>query len=126
MAEGPAQRILVTRHCDDVDMIGHQAIGPHLYPMPRRRLGQQIEIQRVVRVLKERPLAPVATLGDMVGNAGQDHAGKTRHLRGLACLPSRVNLGVYGRVTVMTVMVMPRNATVMRTAGDNAPVTVIP
>ena len=62
--------------------------------MPRRRLGQQIEIQRLAGVLKERPLAPVAALGNVMGNARQDHAGKTRHWAELAYQAWQVNLGL--------------------------------
>ena len=58
--------------------------------MPRRRLGQQIEIQRLAGVLKERPLA----LGEVMGNARQDYAGKTRHWAKLAYQAWQVNLGL--------------------------------
>jgi hypothetical protein len=48
--------------------------------MPLRRLGEQVETERIVGVFEECPFAAVATLGDVMGNAGQNHAGKTSHL----------------------------------------------
>ena len=69
IAEGLAKAILVARHGNDVDVIGHQAIRPHLHPVPPRRLGQQVAIKRKVCVLKERQLTPVATLGDVMGRS---------------------------------------------------------
>lgn len=79
IAERPAQRIFIVRQGDDMYVVGHQAVRSHLRPMPRRRLRKQIEVQRIVALLEKCPFTPVATLGDMMGNAGQDHARKARH-----------------------------------------------
>src|SRR3546814_2027474 len=46
IAEGSPQAVLILRHQHDVDMIGHQAIGPDLATRPLRRIGQQTEIER--------------------------------------------------------------------------------
>lgn len=83
MAEGAPQPVLVGRSGNDVNMIGHQAVGPDLDIGPARGIGQQIEVERIVTLLKERPLAPVAALGDVVRNAGQHKAGQTDHCRRL-------------------------------------------
>jgi len=55
-----------------MDVVGHQAIAPDLDMRPPRRLGEQIEVKRIVAVLEEDLRAPIAALGDMVGNAGED------------------------------------------------------
>lgn len=51
--EGPAQTIHVLRHGDDVNMVGHQAIGPDRDPRLPSGLRQQIEIQRKIAILKK-------------------------------------------------------------------------
>lgn len=76
MPKCPAQRISITRHGNDMHMVGHQPVGPYFDTMPLSRLRQQIEIQRIIALLEKRPLSPVATLRDMVRNAGQNDAGK--------------------------------------------------
>ena len=42
-------------------------------------IGQQIEIKREIAVLKERALAPVSALSDMVRDAGDHDAGEMSH-----------------------------------------------
>ena len=53
-----------------------------------RRVGQQIEIQRIIALLEEGPLAPIAALRDMMRNAGEDDAREPGH---------RLTLGVRAR-----------------------------
>ena len=48
--------------------------------MPR----QQIEIERVIGCIEKRFLAPIATLGHVVWQAGNDDAGRARHVGILA------------------------------------------
>ena len=69
--------------------------------MPARCLRQQIEVECIVAILKERPLAPVAALRHVVRDARQNHAGKAGHGIVLSRVMGSVNLGVYGRVTVI-------------------------
>jgi len=84
MAKSPPEPILVARHGDDVNMVGHQTIAPDRHLRPRRCFGQQIEIERIIAVLEEGLLAPVAALGDVMRQARKDHAGKARHCLRLA------------------------------------------
>nr|WP_228765684.1 hypothetical protein [Sphingopyxis solisilvae] len=79
IAKGPAKPVRIARYQDDMDMVGHQAIGPDLGLRPPRRLGEEIKIDLVVAVLEEGPLAPVAALGNMVRNAREDEARKAGH-----------------------------------------------
>ena len=80
--EGPPQPIFVRRHRDDMHMVRHQAVGPNLDPRPFRSLREQIKIQRIVAIFKKRPLAPVAPLGYVMGNAREDEAGKASYEEG--------------------------------------------
>ena len=89
VGEGPPQAVLVRRHDDDVDMVGHQAIAPDLRARPVRRLGEQIAIERVVAVLEEGLRAPVAALGHVIGNSREERGaggGPWRRLRYLVHL----------------------------------------
>lgn len=42
--EGASQPVLVRRHYQQMDAIGHQAIAPNLRTRPRRGLGKQVAI----------------------------------------------------------------------------------
>ena len=46
-----------------------------------RRVGQQIKVECIVPILKKRPLAPIAPLGDVMRVPRQDKSRKTRHPR---------------------------------------------
>ena len=80
IAERAPQTILVRWHRDDVYMIWHQTIGPDLDPRAHGGLRQEIEVEFVVAVLEERSLAPIAALGDVVRDAGQDRSWKASHV----------------------------------------------
>src|SRR5665213_1459187 len=79
VAARPPQPVLVAGHRDDVEVVGHQAIGPDRHLRPRRRLGYEIEVERIIAILEEHPLAPVAPLGDMMGDAWEHDAGESCH-----------------------------------------------
>ena len=73
--KGRAQAVLVRWHGDEVDVIGHEAVAPSLRPRPDGCLAQQVDVERVVSVLKEDATAPISTLGDVVGEAGDNNPG---------------------------------------------------
>ena len=50
-AEGVGERILALRHADDVDVVGHQAIGEHLEAVLVALLLQQREVYPPVIVV---------------------------------------------------------------------------
>ena len=64
---------------DQMNMVGHQAIGPAGHAIGAATLGHQIAIERVVARLDEQRLPPIAALGDVVGKVGDDDAGQTGH-----------------------------------------------
>ena len=95
VAEGAPQPVLVGGHDDGMDMIGHQAIGPDLGMRPLRRLREEIEVERIIRVLEEGRLAAVAALGHGCGRPEM-----TRRGRRAIDHPGGQDLGVKLTVTV--------------------------
>lgn len=69
---------------DQVDMVGHQTPRPHRNGGLRRRLGEKVPIGGVIGVRKEHPLAAVAALRDVIGDAGDHETGAAGHARGPA------------------------------------------
>ena len=64
---------------DQMDMVGHQTIGPAGHIEIRARALQQVEIERIVLVVEESLLSPVSPLGDMMGIARKNEACGTGH-----------------------------------------------
>ena len=84
LAHGQAKSGIVSWREDQVDVIGHQAIGPDLNAAPADLFGEQVTINLLVAVLEEDRLAPIAPLGHMVRQSGNDHAGEASHPRPIA------------------------------------------
>jgi hypothetical protein len=77
-------------------------LTPELHSGPAGCLGKEIKVERIIAILEERLLATVAPLGDMVGYAGKDKAGKAGHAGRLCARRGNVDsLGIYARVTVI-------------------------
>jgi hypothetical protein len=74
-ADGLGQTLGLPRHHHQVDVIGHEAISPHVHPVLGARGGHQIQINLIVLVSKERNLTPVATLRDVVRHTRNDRSG---------------------------------------------------
>ena len=62
----PAQPVGIGRHQNEVDVVRHQAPGPHLDFGRAAILGEQVAVKRIVGVAKEGTRAAIAALGDMV------------------------------------------------------------
>ena len=73
--EGPTQPVFIRGSDDNVDMIGHQAIAADFSVGLLRGFAQQILVKRVVALFKKRLRASVATLGHVMGVAGNNKAG---------------------------------------------------
>ena len=58
-----------------MDMVGHQAIGPHVHAVTLGILREPIEIAAIVLVGFENRLIMASPLDDMVGIAGDSRAG---------------------------------------------------
>ena len=73
--EGAGQSPLGLGDADDVDMIGHKAVGPDIHGEPLRVFAEPIEISTVVGiVLEDRPIV-ISTLNDMVRESGNGDSG---------------------------------------------------
>lgn len=66
----PAQPIPRLRQQDQVNMIVHQAPAQAGNGRRFTGLGEQLKIERPIRIGEEQRQAPIATLGDVVWNTG--------------------------------------------------------
>lgn len=89
--EGTPQAIRIGRNRDDMHVIGHQAVGRHFNARPASGISEQIEVERIVAVLKESLLAPVAALGDLMGKSRKYEAGEAGHTWSLSVARRGVN-----------------------------------
>ena len=69
----------------EVDMVGHQAPGPNRDARIRTAFGHQLDIEPIVVIVEKDVLATVATLGDVMRNAGHDGPREPGHGNPLAC-----------------------------------------
>jgi len=81
LADRTAKTFLIGRHGDDVNMIGHQAIGPYLDMPTPGLLGEKIAVDLLVTVLEEDRFAAIATLGDVVRRVADDNAAQASHAK---------------------------------------------
>ena len=86
-----------SQSCGGLSIITYHCPGPLTVPLELTCPNTTV----FVAILEEGPLTPLAALRNVVGDAGQDHAGKSSHDSSLTSARRRVNLGVYGRVTVI-------------------------
>ncbi len=68
-AERPSQSPFRVRNQDEMDVVGHEAIGPASNAVPAALAGQEIAIELVVVVAEEYLLAPIAALGHVMRKA---------------------------------------------------------
>jgi len=61
-----AQAVRIGWHQDQMHVIGHQAPRPHLHIGHAAMLGEQVTVERLVGVAKERAPAAVAALGNVM------------------------------------------------------------
>ena len=60
----------------------HQAIGPQLHIRLAQPLAQEVEIKRVVLIVVEQSLPPVAALGHMMRHIRNHETGASGHGKG--------------------------------------------
>ncbi len=77
--ERQRQAFAVLRRQDQVNVVGHLAIGPDLDAEATAGPSEPIAIERIVAVLEKDALAPVAPLGHMMRQARDDDAGDAGH-----------------------------------------------
>jgi len=62
LAESSPQPVLRLRHGNQVNVIGHQAIGPNLDPSLSAPVSHQFQISRIVFIAEERLLPTISSL----------------------------------------------------------------
>ena len=67
---------VVPRRQNEMHVVGHQAIGPNRNAEPGARLRHPITIERVIAVAEKHPLAAIAALRDVMGQAGASLASR--------------------------------------------------
>ena len=77
VGKGCAQAVRIGRHDDHMDMVRHQAVGPHPGSGCPGGVRQELAIGDEIILLEEGGSAPIAALGNMIGRAGYDEPGKT-------------------------------------------------
>ncbi len=80
-ADSQTERLGVGRGHDEVDVVRHEAIGPHLRFVFTGLLGEEVDINSLIAVLEEDGFASVATLGDVVSAPGNYDSRKPWHAR---------------------------------------------
>ena len=85
----PRQRFLPLRHCDQMDVIAHQAVAQHIQPKALRLTCQQLKVEPKIIVHEEHLLAVVPALGDKTWNAGHDNARDSWHGASVVHVPCR-------------------------------------
>jgi len=63
LADGLAQTVCGLRHRDQVDVIGHEAIGPDLDLLGTTELGHELQVALVVLFAEQGLLPTVSTAG---------------------------------------------------------------
>jgi hypothetical protein len=76
---------------DEVDMVGHQAVRPDLNVVDAARLRHQFQVRLIILIAKERWLAAISPLGEVVRQARYDNPCQSRHESSLSTLPSAGN-----------------------------------
>ena len=79
LAERASERLRAVGNENEVNVVGHQTIGPDRDALFAALDRQDIAIERIVVVAKEDALAPVAALRDVMGKAGDDELGDAGH-----------------------------------------------
>ncbi len=77
-----------------MDVVRHLAIGPDFDAEAAAGFAEPVAIESIVALLEEDALPPVAALGDVMRQAGNDGAGDAGHGRRLAWAHYGVKTGV--------------------------------
>jgi len=79
LGNGGAQAIAVGGYEDQVNVVGHEAVGEYGCTGVGAGLSEQVEIEPAVIIPEERGLAAIAALGDVMGMTGCDESGHPGH-----------------------------------------------
>ena len=79
LADGPTQTVRGLGHRDQVDVIGHEAVGPDLDLASTAPLPHQLQVAAVILVTEERLLSTVSPLRDVVRETRDDDTCQSGH-----------------------------------------------
>jgi hypothetical protein len=78
---GASQPVERAWNKDEMSMVGHQTIRPDGCPKPRAPLPKNFQVRLIVILAKERPLAAIAPLSDVMWYAWNNDTGDAGHSR---------------------------------------------
>ena len=79
IGEALSQAVFMRRDDNKVDVIGHQTPGPDFALRLADGGDQHVQIGAIILVRKENGFTPIAPLGDMMGQTGNNNACKPSH-----------------------------------------------
>ena len=88
LPQAPRQTVHICWNHNQVDVVGHEAVGPDRQATPFALDVEFMEIGSVIVLAEEDGLAPIASLGDVVRNAWNRDASESGH--DLSCTRSYV------------------------------------
>ena len=81
-SQDAGQGVRALRHRQQVDVIGHQAIGPNSEAELAAVLAEHVQVDGAVLIGEKGGLPAIPPGGDVVRKAGHDDAGETGHSLG--------------------------------------------
>jgi len=93
-AARPPQPVCRLRNEDQVDGVGHTAVGPARHAGATRLLGKEVAIDLLISVLEEDRLTRIAPLGHVVRETGNHDVGEAGHLAERNCYASRQSMSI--------------------------------
>jgi hypothetical protein len=79
LSDPKSQAVFSLWHGNQVNMVGHQAIGPDLHGTLPAPLRHERDVGLVILICEEGRQSAVAPLGDMMGDAGSHDACDASH-----------------------------------------------
>jgi hypothetical protein len=86
LGERLREAVLSSRHGGKMNVVSHQAVSQYAKAVPVRFPLEELEIEGSVAFRKKDLLPPVASLDDMMGISGNNHAGNSGHGQSLLIL----------------------------------------
>ena len=121
LADGASQAVGALGHGHEVNVVRHQAVGPHLDATDGASLRHQGEVHLIVLAAQEGLLTAVAALGDVVGHPRHHHASESGHAPTLTPQPGRVKRMVKCGVPTRAAIPSRRLESCGRVPAEGAP-----
>ncbi len=86
----PPKAVSGLRDRDQVDVIGHEVVGPDCDVLGEAELGHELQVALIIFVTEERLLPAVSPLRQMVKQSRSNHTSKPSHLDSLLLIGGTV------------------------------------